>query len=103
LHLLRVQGFYFCPAAYQPHTSVYSSFFAVHANYTAQTPKPFTGLCSGVSVDFTNFSAHNTEANKPPILTCATLDGTPSSAAPAPIPDTTATPDAAQVSTAALL
>lgn len=37
-----VQGFYFCPAAYQPHTSVYS----------------------GVSVDLPNSSAHNTAATQ---------------------------------------
>ena len=33
LHLLRVQGFYFCPAAIQPHTSVYSVFCVVNAVY----------------------------------------------------------------------
>lgn len=31
LHLLRVQGFYFCPATIQPHTSVYSGFYTIHA------------------------------------------------------------------------
>lgn len=31
LHLLMVQGFYFCQAAYQPHTSVYSGSSVVHA------------------------------------------------------------------------
>ena len=31
LHLLRVQGFYFCPATIQPNTSVYSAFCVVHA------------------------------------------------------------------------
>lgn len=33
MHLLRVQGFYFCPAAYQPHTSVYSGFYIIHELY----------------------------------------------------------------------
>lgn len=55
-----VQGFSFCPAVYQPHSSVYSGFSVVRAIYTATEPKPFTELCSGVSADFTHSSAHNT-------------------------------------------
>lgn len=57
-------GLLFCPAAIQPHTSVYSGLSVVNANYTAKTPKPFTGICSGVSVDLTNSSAHNTAATQ---------------------------------------
>lgn len=40
LHLLRVQGFYFCPDTIQPHTSVYGVFYAVHATYTAHDTRP---------------------------------------------------------------
>lgn len=59
-----VQGFYFYPAAYQPHTSVHSGFSAINAIYTAQTSKAFTGLCMGVSVDLTHSSARNTAATQ---------------------------------------
>lgn len=31
MHLLGVQGFYFCPATYELPTSVYSGFYSVHA------------------------------------------------------------------------
>jgi hypothetical protein len=72
--------------------------FCYQCNYTAKTQKPFTGLYSSFSVDLTYSSAHNTAAIQ---AACAALEGIPSSAAPPPIPDTTATPDAVQVSTAA--
>lgn len=63
LHLLRVQGFYFCPAAIQPYTSVYSAFCAIHAviqptpqnsaqGFTEAFPaicRIFSLLCGGVS------------------------------------------------------
>lgn len=55
-----MQGFYFCPAACEPRASVYSGFCHVHANYTTSATKAFTGLYSGVSIDLTNSSAHNT-------------------------------------------
>nr|DAE79523.1 MAG TPA: hypothetical protein [Caudoviricetes sp.] len=73
-------------------------------NYTASTAKPFTGLYRGFSVDLPYFSAHNTAATQAAYIP------------PAPrwrayrqaqhlhrCPDTTATPDAVQVNTAALL
>lgn len=97
-----VQGFSFCPAAYQPRTSVYSGFSAVNAIYTASTSKQFTWLSRSVSVDLTHSSAHNTAATQ--------ADYAP----PAPrwrayrqalhlhqYPETAATPDAAQLSAAA--
>lgn len=52
-------GLLFCPAEIQPHTSVYSTLCIIHAIYTDQTPRPFTGLYSSVSVDFTHSKAHN--------------------------------------------
>ncbi len=64
LHLLSVQGFYFCPAAIQPHTSLYGGFSAVHAIYTTTTPKAFTGLYSGVPVDLTYSNERNTAATQ---------------------------------------
>lgn len=55
-----VQGFSFCPAVYQLLTIVYGCLSAVNANYTTTTPKPFTGLYRGFSVDLPHSSAHNT-------------------------------------------
>ena len=57
LHLMRVQGFYFCPAAYQPRASVYSVFHAVNAVYTAHAAKQRTGLHSGFSCNLPCFYA----------------------------------------------
>ena len=44
LHLLSVQGFYFCPAAIQPHTSLYGGFSAVHAIIPQQRQKRLQGF-----------------------------------------------------------
>ena len=57
-------GLLFFLVAMQPHTSVYSGIFVTHANYTATTPKSFTGLYSGVSAGLTRSSAHNTAATQ---------------------------------------
>lgn len=57
-------GLLFCLAAIQPHTSIYSGLYTVHTFYTAKTPKPFTGLYRGISVDLTHSSAHNTAATQ---------------------------------------
>lgn len=57
-------GLLFCPAAIQPHTSVYSGLSVVNAIYAAKTPKPFTGIYSGVSVDLLYSSARNTAATQ---------------------------------------
>nr|DAP46497.1 MAG TPA: hypothetical protein [Caudoviricetes sp.] len=43
-------GLLFCPSTIQPHTSVYSAFYAVHAIYTANAVKQSTGFYSGVPV-----------------------------------------------------
>lgn len=75
--------------------------FAVHANYTATTLKLFTGLYKGVSVYLPYFNTQYISHTSRLYTTRATPEGIPSNATPAPIPDTTATPDAAQVSAAA--
>lgn len=54
-------GLLFCLVAIQSHKSVYSGLSATHANYTARTPKSFTRLYRGFSVDLPYPSAHNTE------------------------------------------
>lgn len=70
--------------------------------YTAQTSKAFTGLYRGFSVDLPHSSVQQYSSYTNRLYTaCYTLDSIPSSAAPPPIPDTTATPDAIQVSAAA--
>ena len=57
-----VQGFLFCLATYQPRTSVYSGFSAVHAILYTNNEKPFTELYRSFSVDLLHSSAHNTTA-----------------------------------------
>lgn len=47
----------FCPAAIQPHTIVYSAFFAVHASYIANAAKQRTGLYSVISGNLPCFTA----------------------------------------------
>jgi hypothetical protein len=39
-----VQGFYFYPAAYQPHTSVHSGFSAINAIIQPKHQKPLQGF-----------------------------------------------------------
>ena len=77
LHLLRVQGFSFCPAAYQPRTSVYSGLYAIHAIYTTIASKPFTGLCSGISIDLPHSSAqqYSSYTSRPIIIMCIRVQG----------------------------
>ena len=53
-------GILFCPAAIQPHTSVYSAFCRVNAVYTTHTAKQRTGLYKGFSCDLTHSTAYNT-------------------------------------------
>lgn len=53
-------GLLFYPAAIQPHTSVYSAFCVVHANYTANAAKQRTELCSGFSCDYARSAARDT-------------------------------------------
>jgi hypothetical protein len=99
-----VQGFYFCHATYQPRASIYSGLSAVHAIYTAKTQKAFTGLCMGVSVDLPYSSAQQYSRYTSRLYTaCVTLEGIPSSAAPAPISGTCTTLGAVQASATALL
>lgn len=64
LHLLRVQGFYFAPLQYSHIQAFTAAFLSSMQNYTAKTPKPFTGIYSGVSVDLLYSSARNTAATQ---------------------------------------
>ena len=73
LHLLKIQGFYFCLAAIQTHTSVYSVFCVVHAeSYTAHATKQRTGLYRGFSCDCVRSAAHDTKPTQQAIAQPAT-------------------------------
>lgn len=88
--------FLFCPFEIQPRTSVCSAFCVVHAKFTTSDAKSFTGLCRS----FSGYLPHFAPVIRLRILLCCTsckaLEDIQASAAPPPIPDTTATPDAAQ-------
>lgn len=98
-------GLLFCPAAIQPNTSVYSVFCAVNAeSYTANTAKQRTGLYSGVSCDCTRSTAHDTRPTQADITPLAPRwSASQRRSTSSAYPDSTAAPDAGQLSTAALL
>lgn len=57
-------GLLFCPAAIQPHTSVYSAFFAIN-EVIPPTPQNSTQVFAGAfPVDLLHSSAHNTAATQ---------------------------------------
>lgn len=60
-------GLLFCPAAIQPHTSVYSAFCAVNA-ITIHAIKQHTELCRGFSCDCTRSTAHDTKPTQAAII-----------------------------------
>lgn len=53
-------GLFFLPGGVSATRKRLQWLFCRPCNYTVTEPKPFTRLYSGVSVDFTHFSAHNT-------------------------------------------
>nr|DAH46196.1 MAG TPA: hypothetical protein [Caudoviricetes sp.] len=63
-------GLFFLPGGVSATHKRLQRLFCRPCNYTAKTPKPFTGLRSGASVDLTYSSAYNTAATqaayKPP-------------------------------------
>lgn len=63
-----MQGFYFCPAAVQPHTSVYSAFCAVRAIYTAHATKQRTRLYRGFSCNYARSTARDTRPTQAAII-----------------------------------
>ena len=96
-------GLLFCPAAIQPHTSVYSVFCAVHA-VIPPTPQ---NSAQGFAVAFLRFAPFYRRRYKTDKIgynaACATLERITAPQHLQYIPDTSATPDAVQVSTADLL
>ena len=59
-----VQGFSFCPAAYQLHTRVYSVFSAVHAIIPQQRQNRLQGFTGTFPLILNHSSAHNTAATQ---------------------------------------
>lgn len=96
-----VQGLYFCPATYKPQASVYSGFSAINAIIPPQHQKRLQSFTVAFPL-IRPIPAHTIQQLHKRLYTaCDTPEGIPSSAAPPQIPDTTATPDAVQLSTAA--
>lgn len=107
-------GLFFCLASTRCRAFIFARERISHAqaftavflpsmqNYTDTTPKPFTGLYSGISVDLTYSNERNTAATQAAYTNrhpagWHTVKRRPST----DTRDTTATPDAVQVSTAA--
>lgn len=64
-------GLLFCPAAIQPHTSVYSAFCAVRAIYTAHATKQRTRLYRGFSCNYARSTARDTRPTQAAIIPLA--------------------------------
>lgn len=95
-------GLLFCPAAIQPHTSVYSGFYYVHARLYRHRNKTAHRDLQGLFLQFVPLSRRRYQTDTSSYNTvCDTLERAHAPGRPAPIPDTTATPDAVQLSTAA--
>jgi hypothetical protein len=65
-------GLLFCPAAIQPHTSVYSGFYYVHASYTAIATKQRTEIYRGFSCNLYRSAAADTRPTQAAIIPSAT-------------------------------
>ena len=61
-------GLLFCPATIQPHTSVYSGLYSVHASYTDHAAKQRTRLYRRFSCDLTHSTAHDTRPTQAAII-----------------------------------
>lgn len=61
-------GLLFCPVTIQPHTSVYSAFCRVNANYTAHAAKQRTWLYRRIPCNPTRSTAHDTRPAKAAII-----------------------------------
>lgn len=97
-------GLLFCPAAIQPHTSVYSAFFIVHAKLYHKHRKTAHRALQGRfrRLHPLNRPQYQTDTSGYNTI-CATLKGITAPQHLQRIPDTSATLDAVQASTAALL
>lgn len=95
-------GLLFCPAAHEPHTRVYSWFCAVNAIIPHTIQNSAQGFTGAFSCDCTCSTAHDTRPTQavimPPVPRWSVLQRRNTSST---YQNTTATPDAVQVSTAA--
>ena len=84
-----MQGFYFCPAAVQPHTSVYSAFCAVRANLYRTRYKTAHKALQGIFLQLCplNSPRHQTDTSGYNTA-CATLERITASQHLQYIPDT---------------
>lgn len=95
-------GLLFCPDAIQPHTSVYSAFYAVNAVYTTHSAKQRTRICRLFSCDLPHSTAANNRPTQAAIIPPAPRWSTSqrrSTSSTYQIPPSR--PDAVQVNTAA--
>ena len=95
-------GLLFCPAAIQPHTSAFTTAFISSMQLYRPRRKTAHGALQKLFRRFVPLNCHRYKADTSGYNTvCATLERTHAPGRPAPIPDTSATPDAAQASTTA--
>ena len=82
-----VQGFYFCAAAYQPHTSVYSGFSAVHAIIRSKRQNRLQGFTAAFPL-ICHIPAHTIQqTHKPTIHHLRHAGAHHSAVVPPPIPE----------------
>ena len=93
-------GLLFCPAAIQPHTSVYSTFCAVHAELYRPHHKTAHRALETIFLQFVSFCRRRYQTGTSGYNTaCDTLEHITAPLHLQHIPDTTVTPDAGQGST----
>lgn len=84
-------GLLFCPAEIQPHTSIYSTFCAVHAELYHPLHKTAHRALQGLFLQLYPFSRRKYQTDTSGYNTnCDTLEGIPAPGRPQPIPDTNA-------------
>jgi hypothetical protein len=103
LHLLRVQGFYFALLQYS-HIQAFTACFVLSMQLYRLHCKRVHRALQGLFLRLHPLNRPQYQTDKSGYNTaCATPERITAPGRPAPIPDTTETPDAVQVNTAALL
>lgn len=103
LHLLRVQGFYFAMLQYSRIQAFTAAFIPSMQLYRPRRKTTHRAL-QWRFLQFTPFYRRRYQTDTSGYnIARATLERLPAPGRPAPIPDTSATPDAVQLSTAAIL
>lgn len=94
-------GLFFCLATIQPSTSVYSAFCAVNASIPLTLQNIAQGFTGAFPVICPILPPQIQDRHKRLYITCATLERITAPQRLQRVPDTTAAPDAVQLSTAA--